>query len=106
MSLAIPFVQFDLAESMDIAGNAALVAENNDPGNFAEQLVRLTDDRALRQYLGHVGETRAAEKLIWDDERTQLLNAYSKAMERRRDAPLQALAQKFKPAVQVAEISD
>ena len=106
MSLAIPFVQFDLGEGMETAGNAALVAENNDPKHFAEQLVRLTDDRALRQYLGNVGQTRAAEQLIWNDERTRLFQAYSRAMELRRDTPLQALAARFRPADRVAEASD
>ena len=106
MSLAIPFVQFDLGEGMDVAGNAALVAENNDPKHFAEQLVRLTDDRALRQYLGHTGQKRAAEQLIWDDERTQLLKAYARAMELRREAPLQALAARLRPVDRVVEISD
>lgn len=84
MSLAIPFVQFDLGEGREIAGDAALYAGNNDPAEFASQLLKLADDKPLRSHLGEIGKKRAAEQLIWEDERSRLLNAYERAMEKRR----------------------
>jgi len=103
MSLKIPFVQFDLGEGREIAGEASLYAENNDPKHFAEQLIRLTDDGALREELGGIGAKRAAEKLNWEDERSRLLTAYAKAMKingrKRRWLPLPGvLTKRLKPS--------
>ena len=97
MSMSIPFVQFDLGEGREIAGNASLYAENNDPADFASKLLRLTDDMTLRNELGSIGERRAAEQLNWEDERGRLLGAYSKAMENRHGKPIQTLPQSLKP---------
>ncbi len=97
MSLAIPFVQFDLGEGMAIAGDAALVARNNDPADFARQLIRLTDDEALCRELGKRGEIRAADQLIWENERACLLNAYAKAMQIRRRSDVPVRVKKLEP---------
>ena len=98
MSLSIPFVQFDLGEGMRIAGDAALVAKDNNPADFAAQLIRLTDDEALRRKLGRIGEMRAAEQLNWEDERARLLGAYAKAMKNRQGGRFQNFARKLRPS--------
>ena len=97
MSLAIPFVQFDLGEGREIAGAASIYAKNNDPHDFAAQLIRLTDDETLCTELGEIGKTRAAEQLNWEDERSRLLAAYSRAMEINKGSTRPALTKRLKP---------
>jgi glycosyltransferase involved in cell wall biosynthesis len=80
MSLGIPFVQFDLAEGRNMAGDAALYATNNDPAEFASNLLRLADDRVLYEQLRSTGEARAKAHLNWDVERARLLAAYDSVL--------------------------
>ena len=76
MSLGIPFVQFDLDEGVKVAGEAALVAHDNSPVAFAEQMAKLLDDTTLRATLATAGKARAKALLRWETERAQLLAAY------------------------------
>ena len=76
MSLGIPFVQFDLDEGVKVAGEAALVAHDNSPVAFAEQMAKLLDDKTLRETLATAGKARAKALLRWETERAQLLAAY------------------------------
>ncbi|MEL7048279.1 MAG: glycosyltransferase family 4 protein, partial [Pseudomonadota bacterium] len=80
MSLGLPFVQFDLNEGREIAGDAALYAGNNSPIELAQQIARLIDDEALRIKLAAHGRRRADRLLCWDRERASLLAAYDKAL--------------------------
>jgi glycosyltransferase involved in cell wall biosynthesis len=77
MTLGIPFVQFDLDEGVRVAGDAALIAANNSPIEFAGHMARLLDDEALRVKLADTGKVRAKTLLRWETERAQLLAAYT-----------------------------
>jgi glycosyltransferase involved in cell wall biosynthesis len=76
MTLGIPFVQFDLDEGRRVAGEAALVANNNSPIELANHMARLLDDEGLRAMLAETGKMRAKALLRWETERAQLLAAY------------------------------
>lgn len=80
MSLAIPFVQFDLVEGRRAAGHAALYARDNSPADLADKMARLFDDAGLRTKLGEIGATQAKSLLRWDAERARLLAAYDLAL--------------------------
>ncbi|MEO1207704.1 MAG: glycosyltransferase family 4 protein [Pseudomonadota bacterium] len=81
MSLGIPFVQFDLTEGRETAGDAALYADNNSPIALGQQIARLVDDEALRSKLSKTGQDRADRLLQWDVERASLLAAYDAALD-------------------------
>lgn len=80
MALGLPVVLFDLKEGRRSAGLAALYARPNDPIDFANQIIRLLNCRALREKLGACGRKRIEESLNWEVEKTTLLQAYSTAL--------------------------
>lgn len=77
MALEKPVVQFDLAEGRASAGKASLYAQNNDPVDFARQILKLINDPALRQEMGRAGRQRVINELCWTHSEPQLLAAYS-----------------------------
>lgn len=80
MTLAIPFVQFDLMEGRKIAGDAALYASENSPVDLARQVSRLIDEPGLAARLAVEGEARAKALLKWEDEARRLIAAYETAL--------------------------
>ncbi|HUI43038.1 MAG TPA: glycosyltransferase family 4 protein [Terriglobia bacterium] len=80
MAYGRPVVLFDLTEGRRAAGDAALYAQPNDPGDFARNIVRLLDSEPLRRELGDRGRRRIEEDLNWDREKAALLAAYRLAL--------------------------
>jgi glycosyltransferase involved in cell wall biosynthesis len=80
MAFGLPVVLFDLKEGRKVAGPAALYATPNDPADLAKQIERLLDDQALRQKLGTSGRKRIEDELNWENEKTNLLRAYTAAL--------------------------
>ncbi len=80
MSLGIPFVSFDLAETRKTAGGAALVARDNDPKDLAHNISRILDEPGLAAALSAEGVKRAQTLLRWETERSRLLAAYELAL--------------------------
>jgi glycosyltransferase involved in cell wall biosynthesis len=76
MAFGLPIVLFDLKEGRNVAGPAALYAKPNDPADFAEQLSKLLDSGELRKQLGACGTKRIEERLNWESEKRNLLQAY------------------------------
>jgi len=76
MAQAKPVVAFDLPEHRVTAGDTALFARPNEERNFAQQLLRLMDDAALRRQLGDAGRRRVMESLTWEHQEAHLLAAY------------------------------
>jgi len=79
MALGKPIVQYDLTEGRISAGEASLYARKNDPVDFADKIVALLDDPALRARMGDFGRNRVIDTLSWDHEVPHLLAAYSAA---------------------------
>ena len=77
MALAKPIVQFDLREGRVSAGPASLYAAHNDEVDFAEKIVTLLDDPALRLRMGDLGRKRVETRLAWKYEAPKLLDAYA-----------------------------
>jgi glycosyltransferase involved in cell wall biosynthesis len=80
MALGKPIVQFDLTEGRVSAADASLYARRNDPYDFAECILRLIEDDALRLRLGDAGRERVSTRLSWDYEAPRLLQAYAVAV--------------------------
>lgn len=89
MSLGIPFVGFDLAESRKLAGNAALYAQDNNPRELGQLLEKLVDNAKLRRTLAEVGCARAKALLRWEDESDRLLKAFDLALAGTGSTPAQ-----------------
>jgi glycosyltransferase involved in cell wall biosynthesis len=79
MALGRPIVQYDLREGRFSAGDASLYARNTDPIDFAEQILALLADPALRARMGELGRRRIAEQFGWRHEAPKLLRAYGQA---------------------------
>ncbi len=76
MSLGKPIVQFDLKEGRFSAREASLYAKNGDEQDFAQKILQLIDDPALRKQMGEYGRQRVETDLSWEYERPKLLKAY------------------------------
>ena len=76
MALAKPIVQFDLTEGRCSAQGASLYAIKNDAVDFANKIVYLLDQPALRTSMGNIGRQRIEQELAWKYEIPRLLNAY------------------------------
>ena len=76
MALGKPIVQYDLTEGRFSAQEAALYARPNDEIDFAEKILLLLDDSALRKKIGEFGRRRVVEELQWEHEKPKLLQAY------------------------------
>jgi len=77
MALGKPTVSFHLKENTYSAGEAALYVENNDVTAFADGMLRLFNDPALRQQLGSIGRQRIEERFSWQRQRDRLFEAYA-----------------------------
>ncbi len=60
MAAGCPVITSDRGAMLETAGDAALLADPEDPDSIAEQMVRVIDDQALRSYLVTAGLDRAA----------------------------------------------
>jgi glycosyltransferase involved in cell wall biosynthesis len=83
MAAGKPIVQFDLREGRVSAGDASLYAAANDANSLAACIVRLIDDPATREQMGHLGLLRLKTALGWDLQVPHLLAAYERAVSKR-----------------------
>jgi glycosyltransferase involved in cell wall biosynthesis len=76
MALGKPIVQFELTEGRFSAREASLYARANDARDFAEKILALLDDPAMRERMGEFGRHRVERQLAWEYEAPKLLAAY------------------------------
>jgi glycosyltransferase involved in cell wall biosynthesis len=75
LALGKPVVAFDLLETRRTAAGAALLVEPGDVNAFAEAILEVARDPALRQRLARDARRRAKE-LTWESSERALLEAY------------------------------
>ncbi len=80
MSLGIPFVQFNVTEGRNAAGEAALIAERDDGTALGDALLTLVDDPERRERMSAYGMARAKAEFRWEDAQRALLAAYDAAV--------------------------
>lgn len=78
MALGKPVVAYDLPETRLSAGEAAVYAPPNDPGEFARLIARLMDSPERRAEMGRVGRARVAAQFNWQRSAERLAAAYSR----------------------------
>lgn len=89
MALAKPVVQIDLLEGKRSAAGASVYAQPNDAVDFAEKILELLNNPERRTQMGIEGQRRMKEMLEWRHQISNLLQAYSKALQT-QDAALSA----------------
>lgn len=77
MALGRPLVAFELEETQQACGDAALYAAHNSYRELASQILRLADDPDLRRSLGAAGHRRVEQGLAWSSSESALLEAYA-----------------------------
>ncbi len=80
MCLKKPIVQFDLKEGRFSAQKASLYAKPNDNRDFADKIITLLDDEAMRREMGEFGYNRVTNELLWDHEKHKLIDVYKKVL--------------------------
>ena len=76
MALGKPMVQFESAEGRVSAEGASLYAAPNDTDDFADKVLLLLNDAALRIRMGAEGRRRVETSLAWSHQEAALLAAY------------------------------
>ncbi len=77
MAMSKPVVCFETSENVKTAGAAALYASNNDVVQFARQILKLSDDVALRRRVGQEGRKRIEAGLTWEHQAAIMVAAYN-----------------------------
>jgi glycosyltransferase involved in cell wall biosynthesis len=80
MALGKALVQYDLIEGRASAADAAPYSRAGDRRDFADKILELIDDPALRQQLGDIGRRRIEDLLAWHHEVPKLLAAYDRVL--------------------------
>lgn len=80
MALGKPIVSFDLTEARYSAEAAALYVANNDPRAFGDGILELIGDPAKRRTMGEEGMRRVEQRLSWQRQIGNLIEAYSFAL--------------------------
>ena len=80
MALKKPIVQYSLKEGRFSAQKASLYAKNTDPIDFAEKILTLLDNEALRNEMGLYGYNRVIKELSWEFESKKLVEFYRKVL--------------------------
>lgn len=83
MAAGAPVVAFDLEETRVSAGDAAVYAAPNDPGELARLVLELLDDPARREEMRRAGLERMAGPLSWSTSAARLVRAYEAARDAR-----------------------
>jgi glycosyltransferase involved in cell wall biosynthesis len=83
MAHGVPVVSSGRASLPEVTGDAALVADPEDPEAFAAALVRIATDATLRANLSAYGRERAG-RFSWRRTATETLAAYERAVARHR----------------------
>jgi glycosyltransferase involved in cell wall biosynthesis len=76
LALGKPVVAYDLLETQRTVGDAGVLVQRGDPAAFADALVRLAEDPALRSGLAQMARERA-QGLTWECSESALLEAYA-----------------------------
>jgi glycosyltransferase involved in cell wall biosynthesis len=88
MALGKPIVQFDLKEGKFSAKDASLYADKeNGVPDFAEKILWLLDHPVERKKMGDYGRMRIERELAWEYSIENLLAAYQRCLDKKRQFP-------------------
>lgn len=75
MAGGLPVVCSDIPAHREVAGDSALFADPSDPQSWAERLIAIQTDAALRTRLAEAGRRRASQ-WRWEDSARRMLDIY------------------------------
>jgi glycosyltransferase involved in cell wall biosynthesis len=78
MAFGVPFVAFDLEETVSMAEDAALYVPGGDPLALARAVDELLGDGERRAHMSRVGRARVEEQLAWDRQSEAYLDVYAR----------------------------
>ncbi|HUN35745.1 MAG TPA: glycosyltransferase family 4 protein [Trebonia sp.] len=83
MAFELPVVAFDLRETRVSAGDAAVYVKptgsaEQDVRDYAEAIVELIDDAALRERMSALGRARVEQELAWPHQERAYLGVYNR----------------------------
>lgn len=76
MGIGLPVVAFDLLETKNICGAAALYASPNSVVDYVEKLEFLLDNETIRSEMGQLGRRRVEQELNWQVSSSRLTAVY------------------------------
>lgn len=82
MALKKPIVSFDLHETRVSAGEAAVYAEPNCTGDFADRIIGLLNQPEKRRSMAEYGRRRFEESLAWDHQQKIYLDLYESLLKK------------------------
>jgi len=97
MALGLPVVAYNLREARVSAGDAGIYARASDPGAFADAIDELLGDEQRCESMAEAGRRRVRGELSWRASEENLMQAYSRATQRRRDKGLRGAFRSFAP---------
>jgi glycosyltransferase involved in cell wall biosynthesis len=80
MAHGLPFVCFDVWETLVVAGGAAAYARPGDVEGMARLVDQLLDDAPGRAAMGRHGRRRVAETLAWERQEESYLDVYRRLL--------------------------
>jgi glycosyltransferase involved in cell wall biosynthesis len=80
MAFALPFVAFDLDETRELAGAAAVCVQRGNVAALADALAALLDDPQRRRTMGAVGRSRIENSLAWDHQQQTYVEIYRRLL--------------------------
>jgi glycosyltransferase involved in cell wall biosynthesis len=76
MAYGLPLVAFDLVETRVSAAGAAVYAVPNEVEDYADKILHLLEDEALRKEMSVVGRARIDDELAWSHQRENYVGVY------------------------------
>jgi glycosyltransferase involved in cell wall biosynthesis len=80
MAFGLPVVAFDLVETRESAGSAAMYVEPNDVERYAEAIADLVDDPDRRREMAQAGRARVVDVLAWEHQAPGYVAAYERLL--------------------------
>lgn len=80
MAFGVPFVAFDLEETVAMADGAAVYLPQGDPLALARAVDELLDDPARRAEMSRIGRKRVEQHLAWDRQSEGYLGVYARLL--------------------------
>jgi glycosyltransferase involved in cell wall biosynthesis len=76
LAFGVPFVAFDLPQTRAMAGDAGSYVPRGDVSAFANEVVRLLEDRERAKRMGRAGVERARKVLAWERQEERYVAVY------------------------------
>jgi glycosyltransferase involved in cell wall biosynthesis len=80
MAFELPVVAFDLVETRESAGPAAMYVEPNDVERYGQAIADLVDDPDRRRQMARAGRARVVDVLAWEHQAPSYVAAYERLL--------------------------